>query len=59
MSGNGKGLLPNIRILSRPCAKCFKLAFRLAHPRIEEVELAQSGCAGFSVTVDRIEASRQ
>lgn len=45
---------PDVRIAARPSAESLQLAFRLAHPRVEKVELSERGCSGFSVAVNRI-----
>jgi hypothetical protein len=48
--------LPDIRIFACPCTEGLKLALRLTHPSIEEVELSKRCCAGFSITIDRVKS---
>jgi hypothetical protein len=48
---------PDVRVFASPGTEGFQLAFGLTHPCIEEVELAQSCCAGLGVAVDRVEAN--
>lgn len=47
-------LSPDVRVFTCPGAESLELAFRLAHPRIEKVELSESRSASFGVAVDWI-----
>jgi hypothetical protein len=48
--------LPDVRVLSGPCAEGLQLALGLAHPCVEEVELAEGFGLCFGVTVNWVES---
>jgi hypothetical protein len=48
---------PDVGVLASPGTESLQLAFGLTHPCTEEVEFAQSCCAGLGVAVDRVEAN--
>lgn len=48
--------VPDVRVLTRPCAESFQLALRLAHPSTEEVALAKRHRFRFGVAVHRVES---
>ena len=47
-------LSPDIRILARPGSESLQLTLWLAHPGVEEIELAKRHCTGSRVAVDRV-----
>lgn len=47
-------LSPDIRILARPGPESFQLTLRLAHPGVEEIELAKRLCTDSRVAVNRV-----
>jgi hypothetical protein len=48
--------LPDIRVFTSPGFESFKLAFRLAHPSTEEVELSKIGNTTSSIAVYGVKA---
>ena len=45
---------PDIRILARPGPESFQLTLWLAHPGVEEIELAKRLCTDSRVAINRV-----
>jgi hypothetical protein len=47
-------LLPDVGVFARPGSKSFQLALWLAHPGVEEIELAKRPRTDSCIAVDRV-----
>jgi hypothetical protein len=54
MDQNNNNTLPDVGVFSCPCSEGLQLRFWLAHPGVEEIELAKFPRAHPCVAVDRV-----